>query len=144
MVISTDISTIPRKHDNIIIKSEQNQLYNNFHELDESKSILKLYPNIYERFPDHQPTIRDYLELSSKEAVNCDKRSFKQIFLFYLVERHVIIKLIYKVSTLLPTWIRFLLLFLNIQIIFGLNAVFFTDYYIQKRVEDESSVNFKF
>jgi hypothetical protein len=138
----TDRSISPLK-DSVVInispKSIQNELTDS--RLKDMKVYTKRYKNIYERHPDHAATLRDYEELSPFDAVLCDKRPFKQMFLDNLTDEHVVVELIWRVSILNPLWIRILYFFFNLSINFAMNALFFSDALIDKRTESSESVS---
>jgi hypothetical protein len=95
--------------------------------------------NIYERYPGHAPTLRDYECLSPYDAVLCDRRTFKQLFWSILIEEHVVLSLFQK-TIMEPLWIRIVYFFFNLTLIFAINALFFTDDYIDKRANNPEAV----
>jgi len=129
--------------ESVVIKLSPNSINNEIDDsrLKEMKFYTKRYKNIYEKHPDHSPTLKDYEELSPFNAVLCDKRPFKQMFLDNLTDEHVVFELIWRVSILNPLWIRILFFFFNLSINFAMNALFFSDDLIDERTESPESVS---
>ena len=74
----------------------------------------------------------DFEELSFRTRIKYDKRSFLQFFVESIFKYHAILALFQK-TLLIPIEIRILRLLLQISLNFTMNAVFFSDEYIQAR-----------
>ena len=107
---------------------------------------IKIYKNrpyklhVYYRFPDHVPTLKDFECLSPVDAVVCDERKFSVVLLQLLIEEHVLFSLIFRNSLMYPKWIEIVSVCFNINIMLSLNALFFSDEYIDQRVSPETDV----
>jgi len=74
----------------------------------------------------------DFEELSFRTRMKYDKRTFIQLFVESLFKYHAIFALFYR-TLLIPIEIRILRILLQISLNFTMNAIFFTDEYIQAR-----------
>jgi len=107
---------------------------------------IKIYKNrpyklhVYYRFPDHVPTLKDFECLSPVDAVVCDERTFSVVLLQLRIEEHVLFALFFRNSLMYPKWIEIVSVCFNINIMLALNALFFSDEYIDQRVSQESDV----
>jgi hypothetical protein len=72
-------------------KFKTNYLYNQNPSAIEDIKMYKnrpLNPNVYLRFPDHVPTLKDFECLSAFDAVVCNERSFAILIFKFLLEEH--------------------------------------------------------
>ncbi len=88
-------------------------------------------------------TVKDYEELSPKQARLCDKRPFFILLWDNLKEEHTLINLIFKISIVVPLWKRVIGFCFEISLMICLNSIFFTDDLIDNRlyVEKEERVS---
>jgi hypothetical protein len=86
-------------------------------------------------------TIGDYSALNPDDSILYDRRRTYEYLLDLITLEHPIANLIFKKSLKEPVFIKLLKLTFSLSLQFGLNAVLFTDYYIDKRQEDQDSVN---
>lgn len=82
---------------------------------------------------EHEVTLRDYEELSPSLAVKYEKRKFSTLLWDFLQEEQMIIWVLFKKSIFNPLWVRIVYLVFNLSIAFALNAIFFSDDYIDQR-----------
>lgn len=91
---------------------------------------------------DHMICSKDYALLTPLEAVKYDTRSFKEIFMDKLLEEHILVVLFFKKSVMDPLWIRIIFFMFSTSITFALNAMFYTDDYINTAADSpEDTVN---
>lgn len=72
-------------------------------------------------------TQKDFENLNLNDRIRLDKRSFCEFTKNQLTMRHPILKAFVYISLLSPQKIRITMLFVNICILFALNAVFYSD-----------------
>lgn len=88
-------------------------------------------------------TLKDYEELSPKLAILYDKRSYFKMYVDLIAEENAVLSLVLIKSLTNPLWVRMMFFMLNLSLAFALNAIFFTDEYIDKRSSNvEENVNF--
>ena len=87
-------------------------------------------------------TIKDYFNFTKNDKLNRDKRSFFKYFWDQLSNTHVVFQLFFKKSLLISPLFRMLILALHIVLLFLLNAMFYTDNYIQARALNYSEVKY--
>ena len=63
-------------------------------------------------------TLKDYDELNPYDAIIYDKRSFLTLFWDKLKEENILINLMFHSSILEPLWIRWVLFYFNLSLIF--------------------------
>jgi hypothetical protein len=85
-------------------------------------------------------TIRDYESLNLQEQLKYDKRIFSRYLKDNLVRHNQVISIICKVSIVDPTYIRITKLIFAFSLIFGTNALLFTDSHIEQIGENGSKV----
>ena len=90
----------------------------------------------------NKQTARDYLNLTNQDKLTKDKRSFLKYFWDQLTHNHIILLTFYKKSLLTSPKIRIVLFAFYIAIIFILNAMFYTDTYIEDRSFYNTMVKF--
>lgn len=81
----------------------------------------------------HQLTIKDYQNLAMNEILKYDKRGFFKYIWDYLTDQHVIISLFFKKSLIEPIYIRTVFFCFALSMEFAINAILFSDAYIDKR-----------
>jgi hypothetical protein len=94
---------------------------------------------IYENFPDHEVSDKDYEILSPLELPLYDKRNFKILFKTLITSYHVYLKVFMQKSLMSPMWIRILYLLTKLSLIFFFNAFLFTDEMISQRGNTSAS-----
>jgi uncharacterized protein (DUF2344 family) len=82
---------------------------------------------------DNKLSLRDVNSLWAFELVKYDKRSISHIYLDYLSER-TLLSLILKKSVIEPLWLRFSYSLLFLSILFTINAMMYSDEYIDARL----------
>jgi hypothetical protein len=91
----------------------------------------------------HQTTIRDYQALKLRDIVKHDQRGFCKFFTDCLLQEHTLI-CIFRRSLLQPLYIRIILLVFSLLMMFGFNAIFFNDDYIERRMLADKAVRDNF
>ena len=76
-------------------------------------------------------TIKDLNSLSEKEASEYDDRGFVEYFKDKICDEHPLISLAMKKSLMEPLNLRLSKFFIRISLMFALNAMFFSDYYME-------------
>ena len=111
---------------------------------------IKVYKNrpykvgVYFKFPDHVPTKKDFECLSPFKAVVCDDRPFKVLLIRFLIEDHAIFNIIYKKSLFNPRWAEIFFLCFTYSLLFAVNALFYTDSYIDASFDRTGNVKIIF
>jgi hypothetical protein len=100
--------------------------------------ITQIYKN--KNLFSHEFSQKDYFNLNPFDASLFDRRDLKRIFLDELKEKHIFLTIFLKNSLLNPTWKRIIWCIYNITIIFFLNALFYTDSFIDERIKIEKSL----
>jgi hypothetical protein len=85
-------------------------------------------------------TMKDYESLTLSERFIYDNRSFPKYFLDNLRRTNIVISIFLKHSHIDPVYIRIAKLVFSLSLIFGTNAIFFTDSYIEKRAVSSNRV----
>jgi hypothetical protein len=85
-------------------------------------------------------TMRDYESLSLVERVAYDNRSFSTYLWNNISRTNLLVSIFYKHSIIDPIHIRIAKLIFQISLIFGTNAILFTDYYIEQRANENDKV----
>jgi hypothetical protein len=85
-------------------------------------------------------TLKDYEILTLEEAFLYNNRTFIKYLLDGLVSKHQFVSLFTKFSLLDSIYCRIGCLILDISLIFGINAMLYTDYYIEQHAISESKV----
>ena len=118
----------------------------NLDEEDDSLKGLKLIEKIYNNTTafKHKFSLKDYYELTPFEAFVFDKRTFPTIIWDELRENHIVFTLFLKFSLIYPLWTRLLWIIYSLSVIFFLNALFFTDDYMDKRINKIKENRVKF
>ena len=78
-------------------------------------------------------TLRDYDELNPYEAIKYDKRSFSVLLFDHLLNDNVLFNLLFYNSVLEPLWIRIIMFYFNLSLMFAASAFFFSDNFIDAR-----------
>jgi len=78
-------------------------------------------------------TLKDYNELNPYEAIKYDKRSFLILFFNNLTNENVMFNLLFYNSLLEPLWIRIIMFYFNLSLMFAASAFFFSDDFIDAR-----------
>jgi hypothetical protein len=92
----------------------------------------------------HIITMRDFNSLTLEERFTYDNRSIITYCKDSLIQHHSIISIIYKGSVVDPIFIRVAKLIFTLSLIFGINALLFTEYYIQLRATSTYEVKILF
>jgi hypothetical protein len=87
-----------------------------------------------------EPTIDDLKQLTPYDALTLDKTPFFQMVSDALIDEHALICLLFKKSLLDSAWQRVMNFFLNMHLIFAINALLFSDDYIDSRSDVDASV----
>jgi len=95
---------------------------------------------VYFKFPDHVPTKKDFECLSPFKAVVCDDRPFKVLLIFFLIEDHALFNIIFKKSLFNPRWAEIFFLCFTYSLLFAVNALFYTDSYIDAAFDRTGNV----
>jgi hypothetical protein len=86
---------------------------------------------VYDR--NHKFTLRDIDNLKAVDRIKYDKRSFYKYMRDILIDTHPILNLIFKRSLKDPVDIRVLFIFTSFNLTFAVNALLFSDGYIDQR-----------
>ena len=84
----------------------------------------------------------DFDEMEFDDAIKADKRDFCQFFSDVLKEKQIIMETFFYKENLKPISIKVLLLFLNINLYFVINGLFFNENYIIKLYESTEEEEF--
>jgi hypothetical protein len=87
-------------------------------------------------------TVTDYDKLSPEEAIKYDRRTFKKYFTDETIKHHTIIGLVIKDSIKDPIYIRLFKFFVLCHMIYGFNAITYTDDYIDLLAENRTVKNY--
>jgi hypothetical protein len=87
-------------------------------------------------------TMRDYESLPHKERFIYDNRSLTTYIFDDLVRNNLIVSIIFKHSIADPDFLKVGKLFFLINLIFGTNALFFNESYIEQRAISDNQVNY--
>jgi hypothetical protein len=112
------------------------KIFNNF--IDNTK----VGPTVIQRTPNTNVTMRDYESLTLQERLANDNRTFTRYLWDSLVRRNIVISIIFKHSILDPTHLRIAKLIFSLSLIFGFNALLYTDNYIEYRAVNQARVSF--
>jgi hypothetical protein len=85
-------------------------------------------------------TMRDYESLTIEERFVYDNRPFFGYLKQNLIRTNLSFSLLYKESIIDPIHIRITKLVFSISLLFGTNAFFFSDYYIEQRITMDNQV----
>jgi hypothetical protein len=125
----------PTEHQQPTVGTNQNTddvvINNNY--LNEHNTTVPIIPDrktIEQRIKNSILTLHDYDRLSSEEVLKHDRRDFKKYFQDELLRNHSIYSIIMKYSIEDPIFIRVFKLFILLLMIYGFNAVTYTDDYI--------------
>jgi len=80
-------------------------------------------------------TNKDYESLNPYDSIKYDNRGFFTLFWYFLKLDNGIINLFFHYSILQPFWIKCIMFYFNLTLIFALSAFFFSDDYIDARAE---------
>lgn len=78
-------------------------------------------------------TLKDYDELNPYEAMIYDKRSFAVLFFDHLKKENILFNLLFNYSVIEPLWIRIIMFYFQLSLMFASSAFFFSDDYIDAR-----------
>jgi len=78
-------------------------------------------------------TLKDYDKLNPYDAIKYDKRSFLTLFWDHLRNDNVLFNLFFYRSVVDPLWIRMILFYFNLCLMYAASAFFFSDDYIDAR-----------
>jgi hypothetical protein len=81
-------------------------------------------------------SVRDYFADSHRDLSDWDDRSFLQYFWDVLEYQNLFFYAFFRRSLLTPYYIRITLFFIQLDLFFLLNCMMYTDYYIDKRLDD--------
>jgi hypothetical protein len=85
-------------------------------------------------------TYQDFSNIPSTQRFEYDMRDFKKYVGDELIQHHSVFKLFVKDSFVDPTWLSFIKLVYKINLVFGINAMVYSDYIIDRRAYYISSV----
>jgi hypothetical protein len=94
--------------------------------------------DIEERIKNTTITLNDYDRLKAKEAVYFDRRSFMKYFRDEMIRNHSLLGVFIKFSIVNPSYIRVFKLFVMFNMIYGFNAIVYTDDYIDLLAENQT------
>jgi hypothetical protein len=80
-------------------------------------------------------TNKDYESLNPYDSIIYDRRGFFQIFWVFLKSDHCLINLFFHYSILRPLWIKLIMFYFNLSLIFATSAFFFSDDIMDARAE---------
>jgi hypothetical protein len=128
------------KNNNTLTKGE-NQVYNNF--ISEAGGINAHMEK------SHVTTVKkanfitysDLMQLSADD-IEFEKRTFMMCLKDSLIQKHPVVSFIFKRSLKDPAFLRFYKLIFKASMFFGFEALIFTEYYIERRLETPFSVSF--
>ena len=80
-------------------------------------------------------TNKDYESLDPYDCIKYDKRGFFAIFWVYLKSDNALINLFFHYSILEPFWIKVIMFYFNLSLLYTTSAFFFSDDYIDARAE---------
>lgn len=75
-------------------------------------------------------TIKDFRLLNARRQLLIDKRGFCKFIQEDIKLNHSLLNLVYKKSILEPFFVRFILVMYNISVLLAMNAIFYTDGYL--------------
>lgn len=87
-------------------------------------------------------SVRDYFAASHRDVSDWDNRTFLEYFWDVLEYQNMLFYSFFRRSLLTPYYIRITLFFIQMILIFLLNCMMYTDYYIDKRINHLSMVKF--
>jgi hypothetical protein len=76
-------------------------------------------------------SVHDYDKLKAEEALKHDKRSFGRFFSDMISQHHTLLSIFMKLSIIDPVYIRIFKFFAICHMIYGFNAIMYTDDYIE-------------
>lgn len=79
-------------------------------------------------------TKKDYENLNPYQLMKLDNRSFLELYKNFLLDDHLIYNLFYFDSVLEPIWFRIMIFITEINVNFAMSALFFSDDYIDSRL----------
>jgi hypothetical protein len=85
-------------------------------------------------------TYLDYINMTYDEILAFDQRSFFNFYLQLLLNSHIFLRAFFLKTFLVPQSLRIISFFLVSSFSFALNAIFYSDTYIQERTQKFSSV----
>jgi hypothetical protein len=121
------------------------QIHNNF--VAKKNASIEMDPKTLDTTNQYRPTtesmvtMRDYESLTIEERFGYDNRSFFNYFKYNMIRTNILFSIFFKVSILDPIHIRVAKLIFSISLIFGTNAFWFSDYYIEQRINEDNKVN---
>jgi hypothetical protein len=86
-------------------------------------------------------TIPDYHSLTLAESIKYDKRTFKTYLIDNIIEEHRLLSLIFKRSLFYPVFIRMNELIFELSLSFSMNALLFSDQYVDARASSPNKVS---
>jgi hypothetical protein len=109
---------------------------------DVHNNSLKIDPEIVKPDYTHRITMVDYETLNMSEMFVYDKRSFKKYLWDNCIRHNLLISIIFKHSLIDPIYIRIAKLVFCLSLMFGTNAMLFSDYYIELRANSDYKVKY--
>jgi hypothetical protein len=88
----------------------------------------------------HNPTMKDYMVLNTKQKLRYDNRSLCRIYIDELISNHLALKILLYKSIINPVYLRVTLFVLHTSILLGMNALLFSDTYIESRLQSQDRV----
>jgi hypothetical protein len=86
-------------------------------------------------------TIEDYHSLTLSESIKYDKRTFMTYLFDNIIEEHRLLSLIFKRSLFDPVFIRINELIFELSLSFSMNALLFSDQYVDARASSPNKVS---
>jgi hypothetical protein len=121
-------------HTNVIV-------HNNFVETKQTTTNSNIHPVKEKRIQfNHEVTMADYESLYLSEQIIYDKRTFPKYLSDILVSRNQLASVFLKYSLVDPVHIRVTRLIFSYSLLFGINALFFTETYIDTLTTDQHKV----
>jgi hypothetical protein len=128
--------TFKKKKSKRKIEKEIEKKYNKISEKKDAKQRIKN--------KNYKYTTEELSIMSYGEAIKNDKRTWSSIYLGYLIEKNFYLNTFISDSFIDLRTIKINLLCFRLEIIFVLNALFYTDSYISKTYHNNGNLNFGF
>jgi len=120
-------------------KKSEKEIDKKYNKINEKKNIKQRIKNKNYKYTTEELSIMSY-----EEAIKNDKRAWFAIYLGYLIEKNFYLNTFISDSFIDLKTIKINLLFFRLEIIFVLNALFYTDSYISEAYHNNGNLNFGF
>jgi hypothetical protein len=121
------------------IKKGEKEIDKKYNKISEKKNIKQRIKNKNYKYTTEELSIMSY-----GEAIKNDKRTWSAIYLGYLIEKNFYLNTFILDSFIDLRTIKINLLCFRLEIIFVLNALFYTDSYISETYHNSGNLNFGF